>query len=70
MTPDYTLADFNVATVWGLPRDDAAGGWEVPHYPDGRRAAGVLAGGWLFSRIPSGDEERKRLRRWLEQGVR
>ncbi|TPV97111.1 MAG: DUF1592 domain-containing protein [Myxococcales bacterium FL481] len=62
VTADYTLADHTVATVWGLPYDAAAGGWQVTDYPDGRPTAGVLSDGWVFTRMPSTENNRHRER--------
>lgn len=62
VTADYTLADFTVATVWGLPYDDAAGGWQVTKYEDGRPNAGILSDGWMFTRMPSTEGNRNRER--------
>lgn len=53
VTADYTLADEIVATVWGLPYDNEAGGWQVTTYEDGRDVAGILSDGFIFTRHSS-----------------
>jgi len=62
VTADYTLADEVVATVWGLPYDWSGGGWQVTQYEDGRPLAGVLSDGWVFTRMPSTENNRNRER--------
>ncbi len=62
VTADFTLADATVATVWGLPYDFAQGGWQVTEYVDGRPKAGVLSDGWVFTRMPSTENNRHRER--------
>lgn len=62
VTADYTLADSTVATVWGIPYDHALGGWQVSAYDDGRPLAGVLSDGWVFTRMPSTENNRQRER--------
>ena len=69
VTADYTLADSVVATVWGLPYDADAGGWQVTRYEDGRPPAGVLSDGWLFTRMPSTEGNRHRERASLISGA-
>lgn len=53
VTADYTLADRNVADVWGMPHDDARGGWQVARWPDGRPAAGILSSSAMWLRHES-----------------
>lgn len=65
VTADYTLADGVVAVVWGLDYDWGASdgtAWQVTHYADGRPKAGVLSDGWVFTRMPSTDNNRQRER--------
>ncbi|MBC8071810.1 MAG: DUF1588 domain-containing protein [Deltaproteobacteria bacterium] len=52
VTADYTVADAQVAAVWGL----AGGGednWQETRWSDGRDNAGILSDGWLFQRHSS-----------------
>ncbi|MEM9068621.1 MAG: hypothetical protein AAGE52_08950 [Myxococcota bacterium] len=53
VTGEFTLADDIVATVWGLPYDEAEGGWQVTTYDDGRPVAGILSDGFVFTRHAS-----------------
>ena len=69
VTAEYTLADHTVSVVWGLPYDDAKGGWQVTEYTDGRSAAGLLSDGWIFTRMPSTDGNRNRERASLIAGA-
>ncbi len=62
VTAEYTLADEIVATVWGLPYDWAGSGWQQTAYDDGRPPAGVLSDGWVFTRMPSTENNRNRER--------
>ncbi len=62
VTADYTLADEIVATVWGLPYDWSRSGWQVTRYEDGRPRAGVLSDGWVFTRMPSTENNQNRER--------
>ncbi|MEN0060527.1 MAG: DUF1588 domain-containing protein [Myxococcota bacterium] len=62
VTADYTLANDVVATVWGLPYDEEAGGWQVTTYEDGRPHAGVLSDPWLHVRHASTETNRQRSR--------
>jgi len=50
VTADYTYADDNVATVWGLPYDENGDTWQETHYQDDRPHAGILADSFLFTR--------------------
>lgn len=50
VTADYTLADDNVATVWGLPYDANGETWQETRYEDGRPHAGILSDSFLFTR--------------------
>lgn len=49
VTADYTMADGNVAKVWGLDYDGSGPEWRVTHWKDGRPPAGVLDDSWLFT---------------------
>jgi hypothetical protein len=52
VTADYTVADAQVAAVWGLE----GGGedeWQETRWTDGRDNAGILSDGWLFQRHSS-----------------
>ncbi len=69
VTADYTMADRVVATVWGLPYDEEAGGWQRTEYTDGRAVAGVLSDGFLFTRMPSTEGNRHRERASLIAGT-
>lgn len=62
VTADYTVANATVATVWGLPYDYEADGWQVTHYDDGRPNAGVLSDNWYFTRFTSTEGSRNRER--------
>ena len=62
VTADYTLADEIVATVWGLSYDWSKSGWQVTRYEDGRPLAGVLSDGWVFTRMPSTENNQNRER--------
>lgn len=53
VTADWTMADRNVADVWGVAYDDGAGGWQPTRYEDGRPAAGILSTSTLWLRHPS-----------------
>jgi hypothetical protein len=50
VTADYTLADDNVATVWGLAYDAGGPTWQETRYPDSRPHAGILSDSFLFTR--------------------
>jgi hypothetical protein len=49
VTADYTMADGNVAKVWGLAYDGSGDDWRVTHWTDGRPPAGILDDSWLFT---------------------
>ena len=49
VTADYTVADEQVAAVWGLA-DGEPGEWVETRWEDGRGNAGVLSDSWLFQR--------------------
>jgi hypothetical protein len=49
VTADYTMADGNVAKVWGLAYDGSGPDWRVTHWTDGRPPAGILDDSWLFT---------------------
>jgi uncharacterized protein DUF1501 len=50
VTADYTLADGNVAAVWGLGYDGDGPSWRVTRWDDGRPNAGILSDSMLFTR--------------------
>jgi hypothetical protein len=50
VTADYTYADDNVATVWGLPYQVGSETWQETRYEDGRPHAGILSDSFLFTR--------------------
>lgn len=50
VTADYTLADGNVAAVWGLPYDGDGESWTTTQWQDERDHAGILSDPWLFQR--------------------
>ena len=60
VTADYTLADRNVATVWGLDHTGDADSWELTEWADGRENAGVLSDSWLWQRHRSTDSNANR----------
>ncbi|MEO0321317.1 MAG: hypothetical protein AAF447_00030 [Myxococcota bacterium] len=53
VTADYVFADETVATVWGLPYDEARGGWQAVRPADGRDVAGILSDSAIFNRHDS-----------------
>jgi hypothetical protein len=53
VTAEYTLADENVAEVWGIPYEGNAGSWAVTQWQDERDQAGILSDPWLFQRYQS-----------------
>lgn len=50
VTAGTTMTDRIVADVWGLPYDEAKGGWQEVAWNDGRPAAGVLSSSALWLR--------------------
>jgi hypothetical protein len=52
VTAEYTVADAQVAAVWGLPAG-GEGEWIETQWDDGRGNAGVLTDSWLFQRHSS-----------------
>ncbi len=50
VTADYTLADQNVATVWGLEYDEGGPDWQETRWTDERAHAGILSDSFLFTR--------------------
>jgi hypothetical protein len=50
VTADYTYADDNVATIWGLPYQADGEAWQETRYEDGRPHAGILSDSFLFTR--------------------
>jgi len=52
VTAEYTMADAQVAAVWGLP-GGGEGEWIETQWDDGRGNAGVLTDSWLFQRHSS-----------------
>jgi hypothetical protein len=52
VTADYTMADRNVAMVWGMAHDDTDA-WQPTAWPDDRGAAGILASSALHLRYRS-----------------
>ncbi|MEZ4236615.1 MAG: DUF1549 domain-containing protein [Myxococcota bacterium] len=61
VTADYTMADETLAAAFGLDRDRGPG-WQPARYPDGRPAAGVLAGNGLWWRYGSTSSNANRKR--------
>jgi hypothetical protein len=53
VTAEYTLADQNVAAVWGIPYEGDGTSWEVTAWQDERDQAGILSDPWLFQRYQS-----------------
>ena len=53
VTAEYTLADGNVAGVWGIPYEGNGTSWEVTAWQDERDQAGILSDPWLFQRYQS-----------------
>ena len=53
VTADYTLADPNVAAVWGLAHSGSKGVWEKTTWPGDRAHAGVLSDSWFYTRHSS-----------------
>jgi len=53
VTAEYTLADQNVAEVWGIPHEGDPESWEVTAWQDERDQAGILSDPWLFQRYQS-----------------
>lgn len=53
VTADYTLADRNVAEVWGVPYDGNGEQWVTTQWQDEREHAGILSDPWLFQRYGS-----------------
>jgi hypothetical protein len=53
VTAEYTLADENVAEVWGIPYEGDGTSWEVTEWQDARDQAGILSDPWLFQRYQS-----------------
>ena len=62
VTADYILADSVLARVYGLDYDDAAGGWQVTRWSDGRPHAGVLTSSELWRRHESAGSNHHRVR--------
>jgi hypothetical protein len=60
VTADYTVADHNVAVVWGLDYGGDGDSWEVTAWADGRDNAGVLSDSWLWQRHRSTDSNANR----------
>ena len=52
VTADYTLADGNVAAVWGLDHDGGTA-WTTTQWPDERANAGILSDPWIYQRYGS-----------------
>jgi len=52
---DYTMADPEVAWVWGIdiPDTSQGAGWQPGHYHDGRAEAGILTMTTTWTRFPS-----------------
>jgi hypothetical protein len=53
VTADYTIADGNVATVWGMEYDGNGAEWRLTKWPDARPRAGVLSEAAFFYRHTS-----------------
>ncbi len=53
VTADYTVANADVAAVWGLAHEGDAGAWTQTSWEDGRGNAGILSDSWLFQRHSS-----------------
>jgi hypothetical protein len=53
VTADYTVANGDVAAVWGLAHEGDADEWTQTSWEDGRGNAGILADSWLFQRHSS-----------------
>ncbi|MEM7159473.1 MAG: hypothetical protein AAF799_41930 [Myxococcota bacterium] len=53
VTADYTVADGNVAAVWGLEHEGAAEAWTTTRWQDERDNAGILSDPWVFQRYGS-----------------
>jgi hypothetical protein len=49
VTAEYTVADDQVAAVWGLPAGEP-GEWTETAWDDGRGNAGILSDSWLYQR--------------------
>lgn len=50
VTADYTMANGDVAEIWGLPHAGPREAWQRVRWTDGRGAAGVLATSVLYHR--------------------
>jgi hypothetical protein len=50
VTADYTMANGDVAEIWGLPHPGPREAWQRVSWTDGRGAAGVLATSVLYHR--------------------
>jgi len=53
VTADYTVANADVASVWGVAHDGDAATWSETQWVDGRGNAGILSDSWLFQRHSS-----------------
>lgn len=53
LTADWMWANDVLATLYGVPYDEAVGGWQLSVYDDGRPMAGVLSDNGLWMRYPS-----------------
>ncbi|MCB9683753.1 MAG: hypothetical protein H6735_01770 [Alphaproteobacteria bacterium] len=62
LTTPTTMADANVAAVWGLPWDPAGPEWQEVAWEDGRPAAGLLATNGFWQRFQSSEQNRHRTR--------
>ena len=60
VTADYTLADRNVAVVWGLDHSGEDDEWALTAWADGRENAGILSDSWLWQRHRSTDSNANR----------
>jgi hypothetical protein len=53
VTADYMLTDDVTATMYGVPYDYVAGGWQVSEWPDSRPKAGILSSAQVYRRWES-----------------
>ncbi len=60
VTAAYTVADAQVAAVWGLEGGGGEGQWAEAQWVDGREHAGILSDGWLFQRHSSTESNANR----------
>ncbi|MEZ4235834.1 MAG: hypothetical protein R3F59_06665 [Myxococcota bacterium] len=68
VTADWMVTDAVTATIYGVPYDFDAGGWQVSAWPDDRPRAGLLSSAQVWRRWESDGSNFNRGPAWWRRG--